>query len=38
MFDPVDDPTRNNVVWFLMGNFLRLSESYAQDIEIIFGD
>ena len=38
MFDPVDDLTRNNVVWFLMGDFLRLSESYAQDIEIIFGD
>ena len=25
MFDPDDDPTRNNVAWFLMGDFLRLS-------------
>ena len=25
VFDPVDDPTRNNVAWFLMGAFLRLS-------------
>ena len=38
VFGLVDNPTQNNVVWFLMGNFLRLSESYAQDIEIIFGD
>ena len=25
VFDPVNDPTRNNVTWFLMGDFLRLS-------------
>ena len=24
-FDPDDDPTRNDVAWFLMGDFLRLS-------------
>ena len=23
MFDPDDDPTRNDVAWFLMGDFLR---------------
>ena len=23
MFDPDDDPTRNNVTWFLMRDFLR---------------
>ena len=25
MFHLDDDPTRNNVAWFLMGDFLRLS-------------
>ena len=25
VLDPVDDPTRNNVAWFLMGDFLRFS-------------
>ena len=25
VFDLVDDPIRNNVAWFLMGDFLRLS-------------
>ena len=25
VFDPNDDQTRNNVAWFLMGDFLRLS-------------
>ena len=25
MFDPDDDPIRNNIAWFLMGDFLRLS-------------
>ena len=25
VFDPDDDPTRNNVVWFLMEDFLWLS-------------
>ena len=45
VFDPVDDPTRNNVAWFLMGDFLRLNpwnrglgpqahcESCARDLE-----
>ena len=41
MFDPVDNPTQNNVVWFLMGNFLRLSSwtgglgQYAQAVTLI---
>ena len=25
MFDPDDNPTRNDVAWFLMADFLRLS-------------
>ena len=25
MFHLDDDPTQNNIAWFLMGNFLRLS-------------
>ena len=25
VFDPDDDPTRNDVAWFLTGDFLRLS-------------
>ena len=40
MFDPVDDPTQldpNNVAWFLMGDFLRLSPQSGglgqQDVE-----
>ena len=24
MFDPDDDPTRNDVAWFLMGDFLEV--------------
>ena len=38
MFDPDDDPTQNNVAWFLMGDFFRLSPC-AQDVEKrCFGD
>ena len=25
VFDPDDDLTRNNITWFLMGDFMRLS-------------
>ena len=46
MFDLDDDSTRNNVAWFLMGDFLRPlacfvthCESCAQDVEkCCFGD
>ena len=38
VFDLDDDPTQNNVAWFLMRNFLRLSPC-AQDVEKhCFGD
>ena len=31
MFDPDDDPTRNNVTWFLMRDLLRLSP-WSEDL------
>ena len=36
MFDPDDDPTRNDVAGFLMGDFLRLSPWSRGFIDVVF--
>ena len=36
MFYPDDDPTRNNVAWFLMGDFLRFSPWSGKTILLHF--
>ena len=38
MFDPDDDPTRNDIAWFLMGDFLRLSPWSGGYRNRCFGD
>ena len=38
MFDPDDNPTRNDVAWFLMGDFRRLSPWSGRYRNHCFGD